>query len=112
MCMRAHVCVYVCAHVHLCVLVCVYVLCAYVYVSVGLQEADRQFRYIALELCAATLADFVAGKQMAGPIPDIITILHQALHGIAHLHSLEIGEGFSLFTFCLRFRKWYCMWPW
>ncbi|XP_076451034.1 serine/threonine-protein kinase/endoribonuclease IRE1-like [Babylonia areolata] len=53
-------------------------------------EADRQFRYIAVELCAATLADFVAGKDMPGPMPDMKTILYQAMNGIAHLHSLEI----------------------
>lgn len=53
-------------------------------------EADRQFRYIALELCTATLADFVAEKKMPGTIPDMITILHQAMDGIAHLHSLDI----------------------
>ncbi|KAK7507901.1 hypothetical protein BaRGS_00000866, partial [Batillaria attramentaria] len=53
-------------------------------------EADRQFRYIALELCAATLSDFVADKEMPGSVPDMITILHQAISGIAHLHSLDI----------------------
>ncbi|KAL8579389.1 hypothetical protein ACOMHN_026754 [Nucella lapillus] len=53
-------------------------------------EADRQFRYIAVELCAATLADFVVGKTMPGPMPDMKTILYQAMNGIAHLHSLEI----------------------
>ena len=56
------------------------------------QEADRQFRYIALELCTATLADHVAEKAIPGPMPDMITIFSQALQGIAHLHSLDIGE--------------------
>lgn len=53
-------------------------------------EADRQFRYIALELCVATLADFVAGKFISGHMPDMVSLLHQAMSGIAHLHSLDI----------------------
>lgn len=53
-------------------------------------ETDRQFRYIALELCAATLADLIADKEIGGCVPDMITILHQAINGIAHLHSLDI----------------------
>ncbi|CAG2191335.1 ERN1 [Mytilus edulis] len=39
-------------------------------------ESDNQFRYIALELCVATLQDYVEGKVTAS--------------GIAHLHSLGI----------------------
>ncbi|KAK7113321.1 serine/threonine-protein kinase/endoribonuclease IRE1-like [Littorina saxatilis] len=53
-------------------------------------EADQQFRYIALELCTATLADYLADKDLPGPMPDTITVLHQAMNGIAHLHSLDI----------------------
>lgn len=56
------------------------------------QEADHQFRYIALELCAATLADFVGKNRVPGLVPDINTILFQAVSGIAHLHSLDIGK--------------------
>ncbi|XP_076066582.1 serine/threonine-protein kinase/endoribonuclease Ire1 isoform X2 [Oratosquilla oratoria] len=51
-------------------------------------EQCRQFRYIALELCSATLEDFVMGRFEA----DIskLTILEQATAGLNHLHSLDI----------------------
>ncbi|CAH1996027.1 unnamed protein product [Acanthoscelides obtectus] len=52
-------------------------------------EQDRMFRYIALELCQATLTDYVQGNC------DIINItpldiLKQATLGLCHLHSLDI----------------------
>ncbi|CAB3368428.1 Hypothetical predicted protein [Cloeon dipterum] len=52
-------------------------------------EKDRQFRYIALELCAATLEDFVIGKFRNNNISEV-DILLQATSGLAHLHSLDI----------------------
>ncbi|XP_065338464.1 serine/threonine-protein kinase/endoribonuclease ire-1 isoform X2 [Cloeon dipterum] len=52
-------------------------------------EKDRQFRYIALELCAATLEDFVIGKFRNDNISEV-DILLQATSGLAHLHSLDI----------------------
>lgn len=55
-----------------------------------LQEADSQFRYIALELCIATLASYIEGKSNIDLDP--ITILYQAMSGLAHLHTLDIGK--------------------
>ncbi|EFX77192.1 hypothetical protein DAPPUDRAFT_305906 [Daphnia pulex] len=52
-------------------------------------EQDRQFKYIALELCAATLQDYVEGRYASIPI-DGVTILRHATAGLAHLHSLDI----------------------
>ena len=53
-------------------------------------EQDRQFRYIALEYCCATLHDYVTGNY-ANPFKlDNLTILRQASQGLAHLHSLDI----------------------
>jgi len=52
-------------------------------------EQDRQFRYIALEYCCATLQDLVEGKYV-NPKLDMIGILRQATLGLQHLHNLEI----------------------
>nr|KAI8766493.1 serine/threonine-protein kinase/endoribonuclease ire-1-like [Biomphalaria glabrata] len=53
-------------------------------------ESDSQFRYIALELCAATVQDYIEKKYIP-PVPlQAIDILKQAMSGIAHLHSLNI----------------------
>nr|XP_018916494.1 PREDICTED: serine/threonine-protein kinase/endoribonuclease IRE1-like [Bemisia tabaci] len=52
-------------------------------------EQDKQFRYIALELCATTLYEYCE----KGTLKDKITpleILLQATAGIEHLHSLNI----------------------
>jgi len=52
-------------------------------------ESDGQFRYIALELCEATLSDWIEGKFVSEFI-DPINILREATDGLAHLHSLQI----------------------
>ncbi|KAK6624059.1 hypothetical protein RUM44_010917 [Polyplax serrata] len=52
-------------------------------------EQDKQFRYIALELCAATLQDYIEGKFKTEVITSI-EILQQAMCGLKHLHSLSI----------------------
>ncbi|PSN49742.1 Serine/threonine-protein kinase/endoribonuclease IRE1 [Blattella germanica] len=52
-------------------------------------EQDKQFRYIALELCAATLQDFVEGKFIC-PTLSPLDILQQSTAGLEHLHSLDI----------------------
>lgn len=52
-------------------------------------EQDRQFRYIALEFCCATLQDYAEGKYLNENL-DCLTILRQATQGLAHLHSLDI----------------------
>lgn len=52
-------------------------------------EQDRQFRYIALEYCTATLQDYVSGKYVNRTL-DPLTILRQATQGLLHLHNLDI----------------------
>lgn len=53
-------------------------------------EQCRQFRYIALELCSATLEDFIQGHFKADISPH--TVLYQASSGLQHLHNLDIGS--------------------
>lgn len=48
------------------------------------------FRYIALELCQATLSEYIQGKCNTNAIKPL-DILRQATAGLAHLHSLDIG---------------------
>lgn len=55
-------------------------------------EQDRQFRYIAVELCAATLQDYTEGaiaEQLRQQI-NVREVLKQATSGLNHLHSLNI----------------------
>lgn len=55
-------------------------------------ESDRQFRYIAVELCSATLQDYIEGKN-ASQLKQLISIkevLYQATNGLSHLHHLNI----------------------
>ncbi|RZF48446.1 hypothetical protein LSTR_LSTR007931 [Laodelphax striatellus] len=52
-------------------------------------EHDAQFRYIALELCAATLQDYVERRRFT----DVISpedVLKQSTAGLMHLHNLNI----------------------
>ncbi|NXC46870.1 ERN1 endoribonuclease, partial [Penelope pileata] len=53
-------------------------------------EKDRQFHYIAIELCSATLQEYVESpgfdRRGLGPV----SVLHQTMSGLAHLHSLSI----------------------
>ncbi|XP_066432622.1 serine/threonine-protein kinase/endoribonuclease IRE2 [Eleutherodactylus coqui] len=53
-------------------------------------ESDRLFYYIALELCAATLQEYVENPAFPRICLDPATLLHQAMSGLAHLHSLNI----------------------
>lgn len=57
-------------------------------------EQDRQFRYIAVELCSATLQDYVEGRLSIDVQKNIsmIKVLEQATRGLMHLHSLNIGK--------------------
>ena len=50
------------------------------------------FRYIALELCQATLHDYVEGRvTLSSEKPlDTLTMLRQATQGLNHLHNLDI----------------------
>lgn len=59
-------------------------------------EQDRMFRYIALELCQATLSEYVQGKCDRSLI-NHLDILRQATSGLEHLHSLDIGKFILLF---------------
>lgn len=55
-------------------------------------EQDHLFRYIALELASATLADLVEGRIPNKILLGLTTtdILKQATQGLSHLHSLDI----------------------
>ena len=54
-------------------------------------EQCRQFRYIALELCAATLQDYVEGRYQHDKL-DVTKIFQQSVQGLAYLHSLDIAH--------------------
>uniref|UniRef100_A0A8B9D682 Serine/threonine-protein kinase/endoribonuclease IRE1 n=1 Tax=Anser cygnoides TaxID=8845 RepID=A0A8B9D682_ANSCY len=53
-------------------------------------EKDRQFQYIAIELCAATLQEYVEQKAFSHHGLQPITLLQQTTAGLAYLHSLNI----------------------
>lgn len=52
-------------------------------------ERDRLFTYIAIELCAATLQQYVEDSSCF-PELDHVTLLEQTMCGLSHLHSLNI----------------------
>lgn len=52
-------------------------------------ERDRLFTYIAIELCAATLQQYVEDPSRF-PELNPITLLEQTMCGLSHLHSLNI----------------------
>ena len=54
-------------------------------------EQCRQFRYIALELCVATLQDYVEGRYTEARL-EAGVMFRQAMQGLAHLHSLDIAH--------------------
>lgn len=57
-------------------------------------EQDRQFKYIAVELCSATLQDYIEGgfdSELRSKI-SVKDVLKQATSGLLHLHILHIGE--------------------
>ncbi|XP_054036693.1 serine/threonine-protein kinase/endoribonuclease IRE2 [Dryobates pubescens] len=53
-------------------------------------ERDRQFHYIATELCAATLQQYVESPSFDRRGLDPVSVLRQTMSGLAHLHSLSI----------------------
>ncbi|KAK7940337.1 hypothetical protein WMY93_003663 [Mugilogobius chulae] len=53
-------------------------------------ERDRQFQYIAIELCAASLQEYVERKDFDRNGLEPVTLLQQTMSGLAHLHSLNI----------------------
>ena len=54
-------------------------------------EQCKQFRYIALELCVATLQDYVEGRFTDIKL-DLTVVFRQACQGLAHLHNLDIAH--------------------
>merc|ERR1719186_2012509 len=54
-------------------------------------EQCKQFRYIALELCVATLQDYVEGRYEHHKL-DVTKVFLQATLGVAYLHSLDIAH--------------------
>ncbi|EGT39975.1 CBN-IRE-1 protein [Caenorhabditis brenneri] len=54
-------------------------------------ESDSQFRYLALELCIASLNDYVEQKELQENVSlTLKEILSQATDGLAHLHASKI----------------------
>ncbi|XP_030636116.1 serine/threonine-protein kinase/endoribonuclease IRE1, partial [Chanos chanos] len=53
-------------------------------------ERDRQFTYIAIELCAATLQQYVEDPNCPYSSLDVVSLLEQTMCGLSHLHSLNI----------------------
>ncbi|XP_031563309.1 serine/threonine-protein kinase/endoribonuclease IRE2-like isoform X1 [Actinia tenebrosa] len=53
-------------------------------------EQDHQFRYIALELCEATLQEFVEDPRFDRHGLSHLEVLKQAMAGLDHLHALNI----------------------
>ncbi|XP_023670800.2 serine/threonine-protein kinase/endoribonuclease IRE1 isoform X1 [Paramormyrops kingsleyae] len=53
-------------------------------------ERDRQFIYIAIELCAATVQQYVEDPECPYLNLDPVTLLQQTMCGLSHLHSLNI----------------------
>uniref|UniRef100_A0A1I7UR29 non-specific serine/threonine protein kinase n=1 Tax=Caenorhabditis tropicalis TaxID=1561998 RepID=A0A1I7UR29_9PELO len=54
-------------------------------------ESDSQFRYLALELCIASLNDYVEQEDLRGNVSlTLKDILRQATDGLAHLHASKI----------------------
>ena len=56
------------------------------------QEQDTNFHYIALELCQATLLEYVEDWRFDRSQMDELTLLQQTMNGLNHLHSLGIGQ--------------------
>uniref|UniRef100_A0AAQ4RVZ7 Serine/threonine-protein kinase/endoribonuclease IRE1 n=1 Tax=Gasterosteus aculeatus aculeatus TaxID=481459 RepID=A0AAQ4RVZ7_GASAC len=54
------------------------------------KERDRQFQYIAIELCAASLQEYVERKDFDRHGLEPVMLLQQTMSGLAHLHSLNI----------------------
>ncbi|XP_069726674.1 serine/threonine-protein kinase/endoribonuclease IRE2 [Phaenicophaeus curvirostris] len=53
-------------------------------------EKDKQFHYIAIELCSATLQEYVESPSFDRRGLDPVSLLRQTMSGLAHLHSLSI----------------------
>uniref|UniRef100_A0A8C7PWY0 non-specific serine/threonine protein kinase n=1 Tax=Oncorhynchus mykiss TaxID=8022 RepID=A0A8C7PWY0_ONCMY len=53
-------------------------------------ERDRQFQYIAIELCTASLQEYVERQDFDRHGLEPVMLLQQTMSGLAHLHSLNI----------------------
>ncbi|NXJ94681.1 ERN1 endoribonuclease, partial [Corythaixoides concolor] len=53
-------------------------------------EKDKQFHYIAIELCSATLQEYVENPGFDRRSLDPVSLLRQTMSGLAHLHALGI----------------------
>ncbi|NXH21912.1 ERN1 endoribonuclease, partial [Bucco capensis] len=53
-------------------------------------ERDKQFHYIAIELCSATLQEYVESPSFERRGLEPVMLLQQTMAGLAHLHSLSI----------------------
>eukprot|EP00731_Ephydatia_muelleri_P025476 Em0017g559a len=54
------------------------------------KEQDMVFTYIALELCQATLYEYISSSRHKHWMLDPLNLLYQATTGLSHLHSLGI----------------------
>ena len=50
------------------------------------------FRYLALEMCQASLREYVENTIFAKSNSQNKSLLYQTISGIRHLHSLNIGK--------------------
>ena len=57
--------------------------------NIQLPTMQFRFRYLVLELCAGTLAEYLIGKYK-GPMPADIESLHQMAAGVQHIHSQRL----------------------
>lgn len=56
-------------------------------------ESDSQFRYLALELCVASLTDYVEKRHIREKVGvEPLEVLRQATDGLTHLHAMDIGK--------------------
>uniref|UniRef100_A0A8D0FUH4 Serine/threonine-protein kinase/endoribonuclease IRE1 n=1 Tax=Strix occidentalis caurina TaxID=311401 RepID=A0A8D0FUH4_STROC len=55
-------------------------------------EKDKQFHYIAIELCSATLQEYVENPDFDRRSLAPVSVLRQTMSGLAHLHSLSIAH--------------------
>jgi hypothetical protein len=64
---------------------------AYSIFLLSVQEETPQFRYIAIELCAATVQEYVEDSTFDRHGLEAIELMEQTMMGLSHLHSLNIG---------------------
>ena len=73
--------------------------------NIQLPTMQFRFRYLVLELCAGTLAEYLIGKYK-GPMPADIESLHQMAAGVQHIHSQRlVHRDLKLTNILLHFPK-------